>query len=158
MQRNSLSKGFFALKCLALWAVIFAPSAYAAPSSSYSESPSQPAGYDKALKLIKGENFAEAIPVLHKIEAKARENADVQNLLGFSYRKTQQYDKAATHYTRALTLDPKHKGALEYQGELFLILKDKAAAEANYEKLKKICWLGCTELDDLEKALKNYKS
>ena len=124
---------------------------------SYSAAPSKPAGYDAAVKLIKEGQFAKAIPVLHDIEAKARDDADVQNLLGFAYRKTGQLDKAGFHYEQALRLDPKHKGALEYQGELFLMLKDKASAEANYERLKKICWLGCDELDDLEDALKNYQ-
>ena len=130
--------------------------AHAAGSSSYSATPSKPAGYDAAVKLIKEGQFAKAIPGLHDIEAKARDDADVQNLLGFAYRKTGQLDKAGYHYEQALQLDPKHKGALEYQGELFLMLKDKASAEANYERLKKICWLGCDELDDLEEALKNY--
>ena len=53
------------------------------------------------------------------------------------YRKNGQLDKAGFHYEQALRLDPKHKGALEYQGELFLMLKDKASAEANYERLKR---------------------
>jgi len=131
--------------------------AYAAGSGSYSAAPSKPAGYDAAVKLINERQFAKAIPVLHDIEKKARDDADVQNLLGFAYRKTGQLDKAGFHYQQALRLDPKHKGALEYQGELFLMLKDKASAEVNYERLKKICWLGCDELDDLEAALKNYK-
>ncbi len=130
--------------------------AQAAGSGSYSAAPSKPAGYDAAVKLIKEGQFAKAIPVLQDIEAKARDDADVQNLLGFAYRKTGQLDKAGFHYEQALRLDPKHKGALEYQGELFLMLKDKASAEANYQRLKKICWLGCDELDDLEDALKNY--
>ena len=104
---------------------------------SYSAAPSKPAGYDAAVKLIKEGQFAKAIPVLHDVEAKARDDADVQNLLGFAYRKNGQLDKAGFHYEQALRLDPKHKGALEYQGELFLMLKDKASAEANYERLKR---------------------
>ena len=131
--------------------------AQAAGSGSYSAAPSKPAGYDAAVKLIKERQFAKAIPVLHDIEKTAKDDADVQNLLGFAYRKTGQLDMAGFHYKQALRLDPKHKGALEYQGELFLMLKDKVSAEANYERLKKICWLGCDELDDLEDALKSYK-
>ena len=148
---------FFALQLALLMALGFSPAALAAGSSSYSAAPSKPAGYDVVLKLIRDKKFAEAIPALHKIEARAKTDADVQNLLGFSYRKTNQLDKAGRHYERALTLEPKHKGALEYQGELFLMLGDKASAEANLEKLKRICKFGCSELDDLKEALASYQ-
>ena len=148
---------FFVLQLALLVALSISSAALAAGGGSYSAAPSKPAGYDKALKLIKNKNFAEAIPVLHKIEAYAKKDADVQNLLGFSYRKTNQLDKAGHHYERALTLEPDHKGALEYQGELFLMLKDRASAEANLEKLKRVCKFGCEALDDLEEALANYK-
>ena len=160
MQSKPLLTRFFAVISLILSGLIILPTAFAAGGGgddSYSSSPSKPYGYNKALKLVKAQKFAEAIPALLKISASAKEDADVQNLLGFSYRKIKQYDKAAKHYERALNLNPKHKGALEYQGELFLTLKNRAAAEANLEKLKKICWIGCSELDDLEEALENYK-
>ena len=77
-------------------------------------------------------------------------------MLGFSYRKSGNLDEAAKHYDKALGLDPKHKGALEYQGELFLMLGDKGAAEENLEKLDKICWLGCEELDELRTAIRKF--
>ena len=100
--------------------------AQAAGSGSYSAAPSKPAGYDAAVKLIKEGRFAKAIPVLHDVEAKARDDADVQNLLGFAYRKNGQLDKAGFHYEQALRLDPKHKGALEYQGERFFDAKGQS--------------------------------
>ena len=102
---------FFALQLSLLLAMGLSPVALAAGSSSYSTTPSKPAGYDAVLELIKDKKFVEAIPALHKIEVRAKTDADVQNLLGFSYRKTNQFDKAGRHYKRALTLDPKHKGA-----------------------------------------------
>jgi len=148
---------FFTLQLALLLALGISSAALAAGSSSYSTAPSKPAGYDAVLRLIKDKKFAEAIPALHKIEARAKTDADVQNLLGFSYRKTNQLDKARRHYERALALDPKHKGALEYQGELFLMLKDRAAAEANLEKLKKICRIGCSEVNDLKDALEKFQ-
>jgi tetratricopeptide (TPR) repeat protein len=43
-------------------------------------------------------------------------------ILGFSFRKMGNLDKAAFYYEKALTISPKHKGALEYQGEMFLTL------------------------------------
>jgi hypothetical protein len=36
------------------------------------------------------------------------------------------------------------------------MLGDKAAAEDNLEKLDKICWLGCEELDELRTAIEKF--
>jgi len=46
---------------------------------------------------------------------------------------------------------------LEYQGELFLILGNKDAAADNLAKLDKICWMGCSEYDDLKQAIAESK-
>ena len=127
--------------------------AVAAGGGDYTSSSSKPAVYNEALVLIKAENYLDAIAKLKRAEQSAKGDADIQNLLGFSYRKSGNLDEAAKHYDKALDLDPKHKGALEYQGELFLMLGDKAAAEENLEKLDKICWLGCDELEELRAAI-----
>ena len=156
MQSKPLLTRFFAVISLILSGLFILPTAFAAGGGggdSYSSSPSKPYGYNKALKLVKAQKFAEAIPALLKISASAKEDADVQNLLGFSYRKTKQYDKAAKHYERALNLDPKHKGALEYQGELFLQLGKVADAKQNLEKIQRICWLPCNEEKQLKEAI-----
>ena len=130
--------------------------AVAAGGGDYTSSSSKPAVYNEALLLIKAENYLDAIAKLKGAEQSAKDDADIQNLLGFSYRKSGNLDEAAKHYDKALDLDPKHKGALEYQGELFLMLGDKAAAEDNLEKLDKICWLGCEELDELRTAIRKF--
>ena len=142
-----------------VFATIFASlPAVAAGGGDYSSTTSKPAAYNEAVALIKAENYPDAISKLKKAEQSAKDDADIQNLLGFSYRKSGNLDEAAKHYDKALGLDPKHKGALEYQGELFLMLGDKAAAEDNLEKLDKICWLGCEELDELRAAIEKFSS
>ena len=55
---------------------------------------------------------------------------------------------------KALQLDPRHKGALEYQGELFIKTNKKELAEKNLILLKNICGTSCSEYKKLEKALK----
>ena len=130
--------------------------AVAAGGGDYSSTASKPAAYNEALALIKAKNYLDAIIKLKKAEDSAEDDADIQNLLGFSYRKSGNLDEAAKHYDKALGLNPKHKGALEYQGKLFLMLGDKAAAEDNLERLDKICWLGCDELDKLRAAIESY--
>ena len=119
----------------------------------YAASSKKPAGYNEAVALIVAEKYQEAIPPLQSAEKLATTDADIQNLLGFTHRKTGKLDAATSYYKRALEIDPKHKGALEYQGELFLMLGDKDAAADNLAKLDKICWLGCSEYDDLKQAI-----
>ena len=121
--------------------------------SNYSSAPQKPAGYNEAVALIAAEKYQEAILPLQSAEKSAQNDADIQNLLGFVHRKTGKLDAAGGYYQRALEINPKHKGALEYQGELFLMRGDKDAAKANLAKLDKICWLGCSEYDDLKKAI-----
>jgi Flp pilus assembly protein TadD len=145
------------LRTTLVFATIFAKMpAVAAGGGDYSSAANKPAAYNEAVALIKAENYLDAITKLKKAEQIAKDDADIQNLLGFSYRKSGKSNEAATYYDKALGLDPKHKGALEYQGKLFLMLGDKASAEDNLEKLDKICWLGCDELDELRAAIEKF--
>ena len=59
---------------------------------------------------------------------------------------------SALAYTQALTLNPDHLGALEYQGELFLQTGKPDLAKANLARIKGICG-DCEESEDLEKAI-----
>ena len=127
--------------------------AFAAGSDDYAPTSAKPAAYNKAMALIKDKNYDQAIMKLKEAEAAAKKDADIQNLLGFAHRKSGKLDAAGKYYKSALALDSKHKGALEYQGELFLMLGDKDAAADNLAKLDKICWLGCSEYDDLKQAI-----
>ena len=96
----------------------------------------KPTGYNEAVALIAAEKYQEAIPPLQSAEKLATTGTDIQNLLGFTHRKTGKLD-AAPLLQACVEINPKHKGALEYQGELFLILGDKDAAANNLEKLDK---------------------
>ena len=107
--------------------------------------------YYDALKLIKNKSFKLAIENLNKAEKKSKLDPDIYNYLGFSYRKMGNMKLASLNYEKALKIDPKHKGALEYQGEMFIILGQLDKAKANLKKLSSICFLGCDE----EKTLKN---
>ena len=121
--------------------------------NNYSSTAQKPTGFSEAVALIAKEKYQDAILPLQSAEKAAQNDADIQNLLGFVHRKTGKLDAAGGYYQRALEINPKHKGALEYQGELFLMRGDKDAAQANLVKLDKICWLGCSEYDDLKKAI-----
>jgi tetratricopeptide (TPR) repeat protein len=102
--------------------------------------------------LIKAKEFARAVEALHILERSNR-TADLYNLLGFSLRNIGEYDRSAENYRRALALNPDHKSALEYQGELFIRLGDMDRAEDNLRRLVALCPAGCEEREDLEEAL-----
>jgi Flp pilus assembly protein TadD len=88
-------------------------------------------------------------------------NADVHNLMGFSYRKKANPDitKAFEHYYTALRLDPRHKGAHEYIGQAYLMEKRPAQAEQHLVELEKICGnKDCPEYQDLAKAIGEFKA
>ena len=117
-----------------------------------------PAGYVKAVKSIETGNHQEATQFLKLSDSKKPKDADINNLLGFAQRKTGDVDEASACYRKALKIDGKHKSTLSYQGKLFWIVGNKAAADGNLRKLDKICWLGCRELDVLRTAIESYKS
>ncbi len=101
---------------------------------------------------IKAKDFKAAIAELTPF-LQTHQHADIYNLLGFSYRKSGDMKSAATFYGKALDYDPGHKGALEYQGEMFVELGQIDRAKANLVKLVKLCPQGCEEREDLEKAI-----
>ena len=112
--------------------------------------------YDKAVKAVKAEKYKDAIPLLQKAIDQDPKNANAWNYLGYSQRKTGQLDAALKSYTSALQIDPNHKGAHEYLGELYLMTDNLPKAEELLKKLAALC-NGCDERKELEKAVATYK-
>jgi len=139
--------------CAAL-ALALLPASYAADTDT-------PAASDKltqARTLIKDKKWSAAIDELKRVNDPA--NADWNNLMGYSQRKQQTPDFASAerYYNEALRIDPKHRGALEYSGELYLMKGDLATAEQRLAVLDKACTLGCQEYTDLKKAIERYRA
>jgi Flp pilus assembly protein TadD len=109
----------------------------------------------KIRTLIAAKNFSAALTSLQAADKTFPNNADINNLLGYSARNLKQYKPAATYYTKALKIDPNHLGALEYQGELFMLIKKTSDAKKNLAKLKSLCGVNCEEYLDLKKAIGN---
>ena len=122
-------------------------------AGSYDPPPNADERLKKAIKHIDREQFDRAISELRKAANLRPENADIQNYLGFAYRKSGKLEASGNHYAKALQLDPDHKGALEYQGELFLMTGTPEKAHANLARLEVLCPEGCSELTDLKAAI-----
>ena len=123
--------------------------------------PAPKAAADKlagARKQIAAKQWPAAIDELKKINDTG--SADWNNLMGYSVRKNSPPDYAAAEkfYDEALRIDPKHRGALEYSGELFLMTDNLPKAEQRLATLDKACALPCGEYTDLKKAVARYKA
>lgn len=112
----------------------------------------------EAIKLINRDLFEAALVPLALETMQNPKNADAWNYTGFALRKSGRYDESMTAYDKALAIDPEHEGALEYQGELFLTLKQPDKAKENLAKLKQQCSFNCKERDDLMRAINAYNA
>ena len=113
--------------------------------------------YAAGKKAVDRKEWAEAARLFQRAAVRHPDHADLQNILGYSYRNLKQYDLAFKHYKRAIEIDPRHRGAHEYIGETYLLTGDLASARKHLAALKEICMLPCDELKDLEKAIAAYR-
>jgi Tfp pilus assembly protein PilF len=109
-----------------------------------------------ARAAIGRKNWNVALRELESVVQREPKNADAHNLLAYSLRNTGNYKRAQTHYEEALKLDPNHRGAHEYYGELYLKLNQPDNARKHLLELERICGRNCAEYKDLEAALANY--
>ncbi|NEJ23627.1 tetratricopeptide repeat protein [Rhizobium leguminosarum] len=101
---------------------------------------------------IDAKDYADALAELRGL-AEDNQQADVYNLIGYTLRKTGDYRTSLTYYTKALELQPDHRAAREYLGELYVETGEMAKAEEQVSSLKQLCPSGCEELEDLQKVI-----
>ncbi|MCH8917814.1 MAG: tetratricopeptide repeat protein [Alphaproteobacteria bacterium] len=135
-----------------------ASTAMAAGSSSPSRRPAPESNFDLGLKAVKAENFGRALGLLAKVVRSDPRNADAWNWIGFSNRKLERFKDSLVAYKKALAIDPDHRGANEYLGELYLKTGDLAKARVRLDRLDSICYFGCEEFDDLKRAIKAFEA
>ncbi len=123
-------------------------------SSSVAEDPD----WKAAVAAIEARDYSAALPLLQKVVAGDPDKADAWNYLGYAKGQLGQYDQALADYGRALAIEPKHRGANEYLGELHLKMGNLAAAEDRLKVLDGACFFGCAEYDELKAAIATYKT
>jgi tetratricopeptide (TPR) repeat protein len=67
------------------------------------------------------------------------------------------FDIALDYYQQALAIEPDHRGANEYLGELYLQTGQPEKAEERLKVLDEECFFGCDEYDELEAAIEEYR-
>lgn len=111
------------------------------------------ARYNAAVSLINQERYDEAIAALYEAQAIYGPHPDILNYLGYAHRKAGMFDAAKDYYAQALRLDPNHRGATEYLGELYLELGEVKKARKQLAKLDRICDFACAEREDLARLI-----
>jgi RNA polymerase sigma factor (sigma-70 family) len=111
-----------------------------------------------ARALIADNKWTAAIAELQRINVP--QSADWNSLMGYSHRKAKSpdYEASERYYDVALALNPRHRGALEYSGELFLMLGDLPRAEQRLAALDRECLLPCGEYTELKNAVAKFKA
>jgi tetratricopeptide (TPR) repeat protein len=109
-------------------------------------------------RALVAEDWNGAIAALKLAALRDPRNADIQNYIGYAYRRLRQSGPAMQHYQQALLLNRRHRSAHEHLGELYLALGEPAKAEQQLATLQDICLIPCAETDDLQRAIAAYKT
>ncbi|MDZ7628457.1 MAG: tetratricopeptide repeat protein [Parvularculaceae bacterium] len=109
--------------------------------------------YVAAVRLINEARYQEAIASLNDAQVSVGPHPDILNYLGFANRKLGRIDDAKSWYAQALAINPRHLGANEYLGELYLEIGDLASAQRQLATLDRLCAFGCAEREDLARLI-----
>jgi Tfp pilus assembly protein PilF len=115
---------------------------------------------EKVTAATARQDWAAAQSVLREALGADPSNANYHNLYAYSLRKGGSPDMNLVfkHYNEALRIDPKHRGAHEYIGEAYLMVGNVAKAKEHLSTLDKLCFLPCSEYNDLKKAIASHEA
>jgi tetratricopeptide (TPR) repeat protein len=102
--------------------------------------------------MSKGQ-WASAIEDLKLASMRDPPNPDIQNYIGYSYRRIGIPKLALEHFQRAIEFNPRHRGAHQHLGETYLSLGELAKAKDQLVMLERICLIPCEEYGDLARAI-----
>ena len=105
---------------------------------------------EKAQKL-----YTQAFSKFEKAYKSDKKNPDILNYLGFTSRKTGDFEQAEKFYLKGLSIKPNHNGINEYLGELYVQTNRIDKANERLEVLKSC---NCKEYGELELIIKTRGS
>ena len=153
-----------------VFTLLLSSSLMAAGSDSSSGSSSDKESlYEDAVKLVKRAGklekkdkthkakklYSQAFNKLEKAYKSDKKNPDILNYMGFTTRKTGNFEKAEKFYLEGLSLKPNHNGINEYLGELYVQTNRIDKANERLEVLKSC---NCKEYGELELIIKTKGS
>jgi tetratricopeptide (TPR) repeat protein len=148
------------MKRILIFAALCASFGLAQAMDSFS-APTVSERLESAHKALKAKDYDRAMKELQAAAKDEPRNADVQNLIGYTYRVRANPDlpKSFEHYNLALKYNPNHKGTMEYMGEAYLMDKKPEEAEKMLVRLEGACGnKTCPEYQELFKAIADYKT
>ena len=110
---------------------------------------------NKKKKDPKVKLYKEAFNKLESANKKDKNNPDILNYMGFTSRKSGNFNEAEKFYLKGLSLDPKHNGINEYLGELYVQTNRIEKAKERLAVLKNC---NCKEFQELELIIKTRGS
>jgi tetratricopeptide (TPR) repeat protein len=149
------------IRAALLYAALLVGATPTAMAMTWSDSPSAGAAgtaYDQAVQLVNAQDYKGAAALLAGFVATDPSHADAWNYLGYSERKLGNLPSALAAYGKALALQPEHRGANEYMGELYLEMGDLAKAKERLAVLDRACWLPCDEYTELKGRIEAYEA
>ena len=150
-----------------LFTLFLSTSLMAAGSDSSSDS--EESMYEDGVKLIKRAGklekkektekakklYTKAFNKFEKAYKTDKNNPDILNYLGYTSRKTGNFEQAEKFYLKGLNIKPNHNGINEYLGELYVQTNRIDKANERLEVLKSC---NCKEYGELELIIKTRGS
>ena len=130
-----------------------------APGGDDLLAPPKPDRVASARQALESRDWKRAMGELSLALREQPRNADVHNLLGYTYRMQPERNlpKSFEHYNTALSIDPNHRATMEYMGQAYLMDNKPQEAERLLARLEAVCGKGCNEYRMLEHAITSFK-
>tara|TARA_B110000008_G_C16664533_1_gene442249 strand:- start:128 stop:616 length:489 start_codon:yes stop_codon:yes gene_type:complete len=103
--------------------------------------------------MINNEMYEDALIELEAFVYENPQSADGWNSIGFASRKLGNFEDAERYYNLGLEINSKHKGILEYQGELYLQTNRIEKAKENLAILDEMCSFNCSYRNKLARKI-----
>jgi tetratricopeptide (TPR) repeat protein len=107
--------------------------------------------YDQGRALALAGNYENALDTLYAIRDK--NDSMVLTMIGYSERKSGNYDVGVDYYYKALAIDPENVNTREYLGEAYVEKGKINRARAELAKIEAVCGTACEQYQDLANAI-----
>ena len=109
-------------------------------------------------KALRAANWNGAIAAFELAALRDPTNADIQNYIGYAYRRLRQMGPAIGHYQKALMLNSVTAARTSISVRLIWCWASPPRHSNLLEALENLCPLPCEEYDDLKRAIAAYKT